>query len=120
MNTKKAEADYPGAVIDTLVPEFSDLADPTTAAVVREAILRYTDAPDMPFECIIDNPALANWRLRPHRDQRARVRVACYRATPTPTDNEREQRLNEALDMLPAPGPPSKALRIRPGRRTTQ
>lgn len=102
MGTRKSGADYPAAVVDTLAGEFSDLTNPTTAALVREAIARHTDQPHAAFECIIDDPVLANWRLRPHRDTPSRVRVAYYRLNPTQADRDREQRVNQALNELPA------------------
>jgi hypothetical protein len=102
MGTRKRDADYSAAVIHTLVSEFSNLTDPTTAVIVREAVARHANQPDTAFECIIDDPILANWRLRPHREQPSRVRVACYRLNPTQADNDREQRVNHALNLIPA------------------
>lgn len=103
MGTKNIRAGYPNAVIDALASEFSDLTDPATAAVVRGATAGHMAAVEERFECIIDDPIVANWRLRLHRDQRSRVRVACYRPTPTKAEAEREQRVNRPLNVLPAP-----------------
>lgn len=87
------------ALID--VGEFTDLADPTTARIVRESVARHRLAPDAVWECIIDNPAAANWRLRPHPQDPSRVRLACFRFTPTDGDQAREQRVSDALSRIP-------------------
>ncbi|WP_329051179.1 hypothetical protein OG738_03615 [Amycolatopsis sp. NBC_01488] len=91
---------YATGVVDTLVDlgGFSDLSAPTTAGIVWEALIRHIQQPDAAFECIVDTPALANWRLRPRRSALARVRLSCFRLAPTEADLERERRVNEALD----------------------
>jgi hypothetical protein len=89
-------------VIETLVEvgEFSELADSTTASIVQRAVDRQVRRPDAAFECIVDNLALSNWRLRPGHDGPALVRLSCWRVSPTPADDERKQRVNLALDQL--------------------
>lgn len=101
MSRQKGGAAYPAAVVDTLVTEFPNLADPTTAAIVREAIARHISQPDPAFECIIDDPILANWRLRARREALARIHLVCYRLNPTSADYLRGLRINQALQRLP-------------------
>lgn len=92
--------DYPAAVVDALVGEFPDLADPLVADIVRQAVARYVDDPYPSFECIIDDPIAANWRLRADRVAPKCVRVSCHRVMPTPADIARESRLNETLRAI--------------------
>jgi hypothetical protein len=93
-------ATYAAAVIRVLVDEFESLADNITADIVRNAVARHADQPQHTFECIIDNPSVANWRLKPHHDVPARVRLACCRVHPTPHDDDRERRINKVLNQL--------------------
>jgi hypothetical protein len=83
MSTRQRGVDYSTAVVAALVSEFTDLADSITASVVREAVSRHADQPGPVFECIIDDPVLGNWRLRPHPAVASRVRLACFRLNPT-------------------------------------
>ncbi|MEV8609597.1 hypothetical protein AB0383_16975 [Amycolatopsis sp. NPDC051373] len=71
---------------------------------MQDAIARHVQQPNTTFECIVDSPTLANWRLCPHRDTPTptRVRLALFSFAPTQADSEREQRVNQALDRLPA------------------
>jgi hypothetical protein len=102
MGAGKAGADYPTAVVHTLVDYFPNLANSITADVVREAVERQHRQPEPQFECIVDHPTLSNWRLVPRRDEPSRVRLACLRLHLTNDDQDREQRINQALDQLPA------------------
>ncbi len=99
-HTIKVSADaYGAAVVQLLAQEFSDLSDEATAEIVATAVARHAQTPDDAFEAIVDNPALANWRLHAH-DTAGRVRIGCFRYPPAARDEDRERRLNEALDAL--------------------
>lgn len=91
---------YSLAVVDVLSREFADLTDETTAEIVSEAVRRYHLDPNTGLEVIVDSPYSANWRLRPDREHPGRVRLACYRFNRSPQDEEREDRLNEALRAI--------------------
>ena len=91
---------YAAAVVDVLAKEFPNLADAGTAEVVRDEVARHAVEPGRAFECTLDDLTVANWRLRPHRVA-PRVRVACHRLNPSESDIDREQRINEALALLP-------------------
>lgn len=91
---------YADAVVTALTAEFPDLADNTTAQIVRSAVAKHVAAPAATFEVILDSPVTANWRLRADREKPAHVRVACYRVTPTQMDLDREQQLNDRLAEL--------------------
>jgi hypothetical protein len=109
MRAGKSGADYPTAVVDTLAAEFPNLTDPATAAIVRDAVARQADQPNTAFECIVDSPLLANWRLRAHREAPPRVRLTCCRLDPPQADHDREQRVNQALDRLSSAGPTNES-----------
>jgi hypothetical protein len=102
MGAGKAGADYPAAVVRTLVDDFPSLANSLTADVVRDAVERQHRQPAPMFECIVDHPTLSNWKLVPRRDEPSRVRLTCFRLHLTTDDQDREQRINQALDQLPA------------------
>lgn len=83
-----------------MVGDFADLSDPAITEVVYQAVVKHLRDPRESWECIVDNPILANWRLRPHHDQVGRVRLGCYRHTTTMGNVERERVVNEALNQL--------------------
>jgi hypothetical protein len=102
MGAGKAGADYPTAVVCALVDDFPDLANSLTADVVRDAVERQRRQPEPMFECIVDHPTLSNWKLVPRRDEPSRVRLICLRLHLTTDDQNREQRINQALHQIPA------------------
>jgi hypothetical protein len=91
---------YAAAVVAVLASEFPAVAEEDTAGLVRNAVAAHRTSPVDSFEFIVDSPTLSNWRLKPHRSVVGRVRLACYRMEPTPADNEREHRINTALDEV--------------------
>lgn len=91
---------YSLAVVKALAQEFPDLTDATTAEIVSEAVRRYHLDPNTGLEVIVDSPYSANWRLRPDREHPGRVRLACYRFNRSQQDDERENRVNEALRAI--------------------
>jgi hypothetical protein len=97
-----ADADYPTAVVHALVDDFPDLASPTTADIVRNAVQRQHRQPEPTFECIVDHPTVSNWKLVPRHDEPSRVRLTCLRLHQAADDQDREQRINRVLDQLPA------------------
>lgn len=99
MGNTNAEG-YASAVVSVLVTEFSALAEPDTASLVRKVIAQHVAVPTSSFEVILDSPTLANWRLRAHREHPSRVRLACHRLEQTSTDLDQEQRVNAALDRI--------------------
>ncbi|MCP3801993.1 hypothetical protein NLX83_22260 [Allokutzneria sp. A3M-2-11 16] len=86
----------------TLVDDFPSLVNAITADIVRDAVERQHRQPEPTFECIVDHPMLAHWKLVPRRDEPSRVRLACLRLHLTTDDHGREQRINQVLDKLPA------------------
>ncbi|QXV57369.1 hypothetical protein [Amycolatopsis sp. TNS106] len=96
------DLDYAASVVELLeqVGGFTDLSNPSIAEVVRNAVARYAADPTAEFECIVDNPGLANWRLRPGRNEPGRVRLACYRYQETQADVERVRRVDAALEQI--------------------
>jgi hypothetical protein len=52
------------------------------------------------LEVIID-PVSATWRLKPDRDNPARVRLAFCPVNPERREDERERRVNVALATIP-------------------
>lgn len=98
MGKSQAAAEYATAVVGVLAAEFPELTDPGVASEVRAAVERHVRSPSRAFEVIIDDPAVANWRLRAARDSSGRVRLACYRFGPSAADLDRERRVNEVLD----------------------
>jgi len=75
MGAGKAGADYPAAVVRTLVGDFPSLANSLTAELVRAAVERQHRQPEPTFECIVDHPTLSTWKLVLHRDEPARLRL---------------------------------------------
>ena len=88
-------AAYADAVIDTLAGDFPDLNDPIMADTVRTCMRAYMHTGHL--EVIMDDPISAQWRLIGHR---GRVQLACWRQTLTEDDQERLDRINEALQAL--------------------
>lgn len=93
---------YATAVVGVLAEQFPELAEPTTAAIVREAIVRHTNKPSPTFEVVLGSTT-ANWRLRAHNHHRSMIRLACYRPTLTSSDQDREQHINQLLERIPKP-----------------
>jgi len=69
MGAGKAGADYPAAVVRTLVGDFPSLANSLTAELVRAAVERQHRQPEPTFECIVDHPTLSTWKLVLRRDE---------------------------------------------------
>jgi len=89
---------YSHRVVEVLSGEFGAKLD--AAEVVRRLVYQRAVNPDLAFAVIVDNPALANWRLTPDA-RRGCVRLACYRLPPqTEADAERERRVNTALRAI--------------------
>ena len=99
MEKQRRAERYAAAVVGALTEEFPDLDDPMTAKIVRDEVVRHVNEPGRAFECVLDDLALANWRLRPNRTS-PRVRVACYHLNPSNADLDRERQINHALDGL--------------------
>jgi hypothetical protein len=93
-------ADYAAAVVELLRPHFPDLADPVVAGLAEDAIRRHREAPQDPFEFIVDNPVSAKWRLKAYGRDRRRVLLACYRVHPSEADAALSWAVNEALQAL--------------------
>jgi hypothetical protein len=90
---------YAVAVWDTLSQEFPALRQDMLAGLVHKMV--YNNALTLcGIELIVDDPISANWRLTPAAHDRRRVRIGCWRVSPSPEDAERERRLNAALDAL--------------------
>ena len=94
---------YTSAVLDVLVADFPDLRNPIVADVVRRNVYAHTRSGNR-LEVIVDDPISANWRLIAAPHDRRRVHLACWRRNRTDADTERWNRLNAALDAIPAPG----------------
>ena len=95
---------YASAVYRALIDDFPNLNTRTLYLLIREQVGRQAEAPSPAFEVIIDDPAVANWRLVPDMTgpDRWRVQVACYKPRPSHANVRREQRLNAALrDIQP-------------------
>ncbi|MFF5265017.1 hypothetical protein ACFY4C_39500 [Actinomadura viridis] len=92
---------YAAAVVDVLANEFTDLAaDPAVARVARDTIARHAASNGDRFEWIVDWPSVENWRLKSDRNQAGRIRLACYKATPTDADLALEATVNAHLAAL--------------------
>lgn len=92
---------YTAAVIRVLAEEFpAELSNPVTKQIISEAVSRQANRGGDHFEVIVDNPALANWRLKADRQDRRRVRLACCRLPVSPADQERERRINTVLAAI--------------------
>jgi hypothetical protein len=90
-------ASYAEQILNILVREFDDLAAASTARIVRDAVHRHTADPYPTFECILDDPAIATWRLCADGK---RVRLACFRLNPTSEERECEDRINALLNKI--------------------
>lgn len=95
-----SEITYADAVIGILAADFPDLTKPHVAATVREAICDHQRA-RLGMEVIIDTPVSANWRLTGDCAT-GRVRLGCWRQHASHADRERQERLNTALEAIPA------------------
>ena len=95
-----AAYNYATGVMRVLSEDFPGLADETTRSIVEEAVERHALNPKDTLEVIVDNPTLANWRLKADRNDPCRVRLSCYRFNETDSDRERVQRINTALAAL--------------------
>ena len=91
---------YANAVIDVLRSDFPDLNDPMIASIVRKHIYAHAHTPGGGLEIIVDDPYFANWRLVPLWHGQGRVRLACWRVPTPASDQERERRLNAALNAI--------------------
>lgn len=91
---------YAEKVTGVLVTCFPDLLDPIILEIIRPAVRRQAENPARWFEVIVDDPRQANWRLRPHRTEPGRVRLACFRMTMRDEDVTLERTVNEALAVL--------------------
>lgn len=98
MGRARAES-YATAVMKILSAEFSELASPDTASAVSAAVDRHATHPSASFEVILDS-ASANWRLQADRATAGKVRLACFRPTPSAADHDREQRINDTLGLI--------------------
>lgn len=96
MRRKKAEQ-YAEAVMRVLVGSFPELEFGTDRYVVANAVMKQATDPSDMFEVIVDRPSSANWRLKSDREHADRVRMSCYRFTPSDADRAREDRINAAL-----------------------
>jgi hypothetical protein len=94
-------ASYAVSVVSVLREHLPDF-DPEAADIIAQAVERNARAPQARFECIVDPPRRANWRLRSRSVDRSRVRLACYRIARRPADSELERTVNEALRALEA------------------
>ena len=94
--------DYAASVVKVLREHFPDLADPTTAEVITEAIERQSRDPHPGFEVIVDDPAAARFRLKTRSDDHRRVRLAYYPVFPPGSNagNALEAIVNDALQAL--------------------
>lgn len=92
---------YADAVIAvlTFTTKFPALDDPVVADIVRQAITRHAETPNPAFEVIIDDPGVANWRLKAHTTP-GRIRLACYRTERRVDERAMESRVNRDLDRL--------------------
>jgi hypothetical protein len=83
-------------VVDVLAGDFPDLCDPVVAGIIRKHVYIHARTQGV-LEVILDDPFTANWRLL---GQAGRVSVACWRLNLSDADQERQNRLNAALDAL--------------------
>jgi hypothetical protein len=96
-----AAARYANAVVRVLAEEFPrDLRDPVAREITMEAVVRHAVNPTDMLEVIID-PVSATWRLKPDRDNPARVRLAFCPVNPERREDERQRRVNVALATIP-------------------
>lgn len=92
---------YANAVLRALVGDFPQLRDFTVANVVRRNLYAHHHTNrGRGLEIIVDNPISANWRLIA-APKPGRVQLACWRTNLTGADQERLDRLNEALSQIP-------------------
>lgn len=102
--TEPAAARYAAAVHDVLVEEFPNLAAPEMKQIVLEMVGRHAEVPKGHFELVVDQVALANWRLYPdHSGERWRVELCCCKHRPSATDERRSERVNERLRAIRMP-----------------
>ncbi|MFC5188104.1 hypothetical protein [Actinomadura harenae] len=101
-----APADHAAAVVTLLRDEggFAGLADPATAAIIRDSITRHLDAltagqDDAGCECIVDDPSVAHWELK-DAGRRGPVRLGCYRWPMSDAAQQREDDLSRRLGDL--------------------
>lgn len=94
--TERQAGLYAATIVETLAGEFPDLRDPVVADVVRVHVAHFARTGAW-LEVILDDPYFANWRRVRHD---GRLRVGCWRLNPSQADQEREQRVNAALDAL--------------------
>jgi hypothetical protein len=104
---------YAASVVGVLREHLPDF-DPEAAGIITQAVERNARDPQARFECIVDDPGRANWRLRARSIDRSCVRLACYRIPRCPVDGELVGAVNEALrarldDSRMLPGKPRHA-----------
>lgn len=90
---------YAASVVQVLRDHLPDF-DPEAADITERAVERNARQPQDRFECIVDDPRRANWRLRSRSVDRSRVRLACYRINRRDVDDGVERTVNEALRAL--------------------
>ncbi|MGP4027338.1 hypothetical protein [Actinomadura sp. 3N407] len=101
MRMKTPPSQYADTVVEILSGEFADLAaDPAVARVLHRKIAEYVAGPAAGFEWIVDWPSVANWRLKPDQERPGRLRLACYKQTPSDTDRALEEKVNARLATL--------------------
>ncbi|MFG2001619.1 hypothetical protein ACGFNU_20955 [Spirillospora sp. NPDC048911] len=92
---------YAAAVLRVLAEEFpTEMGSPVTTQIISDAVARQADQGSEHFEVIIDDPILANWRLKADRQDPRRVRLACCRLRVSLADQEREKRINTVLAAI--------------------
>ena len=93
---------YAGQVIRVLREYLPDSMDPVTAEIIGNAIRSQSANPQASFECIIDDPMSARWRLRADPADRRRVRLAyCPVHLPGSAAADRlERTVNNMLSLL--------------------
>jgi hypothetical protein len=92
---------YAQAVVDVLAADFVDLtADPAVAQALRRVLAAHSADPQQPFEWIVDEPIVANWRLKNDPRASGRVRLTCHKLYPSTADQELEDKVNARLTEL--------------------
>ena len=100
--TENLVGQYATAVYRVLVAEFPNLRTRTLELLVRDQVGRHAELPSNSFELIVDEPAVANWRLVPEMagPDRWRVQLACCKVRPSHANAAREQRVNASLRAI--------------------
>ena len=95
--------DYAASVVEVLRAHLPDF-DPEAADITAKAVEINGRRPQVRFECIVDDPGSARWRLRSRSVDRSKVRLAYYPVIPPGSDANRELEriVNDALRALEA------------------